>query len=209
MIKKSFYKFAKIISVFDFKVNSAAIVLTCLSLFACQNSQIKDHSNYFSLDLSQKEFNDLQNNFKKELTKISASKPEVISQIKNRGEAHITIVTPPEWKILSQKVSNQEAEKLIRGLKKNDYKIICLGQGKYFDTKTNKELKNYFYVVDFPKAIESRKAIASLYKSRGGDKDFEAEHFYPHITLGFTDRDLHEQDGVIKNTSSCIEKINN
>ena len=32
--------------------------------------------------------------------------------------------------------------------------------------------------------------------------------FYPHITLGFTKRDLHFEDGVRKDKSTCVADLN-
>jgi 2'-5' RNA ligase len=36
---------------------------------------------------------------------------------------------------------------------------------------------------------------------------FDPQHFFPHITIGFTSRDLHEADGVIKDKSSFYTEL--
>jgi 2'-5' RNA ligase len=127
--------------------------------------------------------------------------------LKNRGEAHITVITPPEFqddieKFVSIKEINEIAEK--GHIQKSAYKPICMGKGSIVDKE--KYLESYFIVVESEDLLNIRKEIAKLYKSRGGNK-FDPLHFSPHITLGFTDRDLFETDGIIKNAKSCMKTI--
>lgn len=62
--------------------------------------------------------------------------------------------------------------------------------------------------VNSPDLVAIRKEIQELYVSRGGDgRLFEANHYYPHITVGFSKQDLHEADGVIKDKNSCIAPV--
>ena len=57
----------------------------------------------------------------------------------------------------------------------------------------------YFVVVQSEDLISIRKKIQDSFVGKGGDKnDFNPLNYFPHITLGFTKRDLHESDGVIK-----------
>lgn len=121
--------------------------------------------------------------------------------LKNRGEAHITVVTPPEWKVLSAKLSMADAEKLAREahLQASAFEAVCIGKGEAQNMTT------YFVVVRSPELLHFRTRLEELFKSKGG-QGFDGSHFYPHVTLGYTERDLHEQDGVIKNESSCWKK---
>jgi hypothetical protein len=51
-------------------------------------------------------------------------------------------------------------------------------------------------------------ALQNQFENSGGRPgDFDADKFYSHITVGFTDRDLHEADGVIKNMDSCVAPV--
>jgi hypothetical protein len=60
-------------------------------------------------------------------------------------------------------------------------------------------------VVNVPVLVRIRYVIHKEFMAlRGRAQDFTPNHFYPHITLGFTKRDLYEQDGVKKNSDTCI-----
>lgn len=125
--------------------------------------------------------------------------------LKHRGEAHITVVTPIEYfDVLKSKVSIKEIDTIAlkEGIQESEFKVECLGRGKKDKDET------YFIVVSAPKLIEIRQKIQELFESRGGAKNsFKANHFYPHITVGFSSRDLHESDGVYKDKHSCINQI--
>ncbi len=131
-------------------------------------------------------------------------------KIKNRGEAHITVVTPVEFnQVLRKKISIDEINIIASDyhIQESRFDVVCIGEGKA-SIKGRVE-RNYFVVVESSDLIEIRKSIQNLYVSRGGDpSEFVAEHFFPHITLGFTKRDLHENDGVTKDRMSCISYLN-
>lgn len=125
--------------------------------------------------------------------------------LSHRGEAHITVLTPPEFEqlksALTMELINEVA--LLNRIQETPFEIICLGRGQRVENK--KTLSTYFIVVEAPGLVMLRHTLASLYKTRGGGStDFDPDAFTPHITVGFTDRDLHVQDGVLKNKSSCL-----
>jgi 2'-5' RNA ligase len=124
--------------------------------------------------------------------------------LKNRGEAHITVITPPEFEILKTHVSIQDIDQIAkkRDIQHSDLKIRCVGKGE-----TKDHLATYFLVVASKNLLHIRQDVEKIYKVRGGKGDFQSAHFYPHITLGFTARDLHEADGVIKDERSCISDL--
>lgn len=131
-------------------------------------------------------------------------------QLTNRGEAHITVVTPVEyWNILkptgiTMSEINQIAEK--EKIQFSKFRIICLGKGSA--TVENKLESTYYVVVESDDLINLRRKIQNLYVSKGGNaNNFKAEHFFSHITLGFTKRDLHESDGVIKDKGTCFSDL--
>lgn len=127
--------------------------------------------------------------------------------VQNRGEAHITVITPPEFKDdLSKFVTIQEINEIAEksDIQKSSYKPVCLGKGTLVEN--GKFLENYFIVVESESLLNIRKKVAELYHKRGGSK-FDPLHFYPHITLGFTDRDLHENAGIIKDARSCMKTL--
>ena len=64
--------------------------------------------------------------------------------------------------------------------------------------------KTYFVVVKSDGLLELRTKIQKAFVAAGGSAaDFLPENFYPHITLGYTKRDLHYEEGIRKDDSSC------
>lgn len=127
--------------------------------------------------------------------------------LKNRGEAHITVISPIEYKQdLAQYIKITEINEISKksDLQNADIKPICLGRGRL---KTDEKMMDtYFIVVESEKLMNIRSQIEKLYKERGGSH-FDAKAFYPHITVGFTDRDLHFEDGITKDKKSCMEEL--
>nr|BFD59683.1 hypothetical protein CKG001_17900 [Bdellovibrio sp. CKG001]BFD63047.1 hypothetical protein BdHM001_17280 [Bdellovibrio sp. HM001] len=124
--------------------------------------------------------------------------------LQHRGEAHITVVNPVEFSRLKKKISMNEIHALAEqmDLQKAPYHLLCVGKG------TVKEDSTYYAVVESDRLFQIRKAIHMLYTSKGGKaEDFNPDQFYPHVTLGFTKKDLHFEDGVIKDASSCIYSL--
>lgn len=128
-----------------------------------------------------------------------------LKPLRNRGEAHITVVTPVEYdQVLKERVSIQEINEIAikSNIQKSVFSVLCLGKGVFQKDET------IFLVIKSQDLIEIRNKIQKLFVSRGGKAEaFQASHFFPHITLGFTSRDLHESDGVIKDEKSCFANI--
>lgn len=122
--------------------------------------------------------------------------------LRDRNESHITVITPPEFQSISAHISMSEIKTLAKtmNLQASAFKVRCLGRGK-----ARGGLETYYIVVVSDALVTFRQAIEEQVKANGGS--FDAEHFYPHITIGFTARDLHESDGVIKDETSCIADI--
>lgn len=131
-----------------------------------------------------------------------------VGPLKHRGEAHITVITPPEYdKVLRPAgVTIDEIEAIARKEKIQDseYELVCLAKGEV--KEKNKTLRTYFVVMQSKALDKIREKVSELYRKKGGDPEkFHPEWFWSHITLGFTERDLHESDGVIKTAQSCLE----
>lgn len=125
--------------------------------------------------------------------------------LKSRGEAHITVVTPQELVVLRSRLSLEQINGLIdkAALQKKPIQLQCLGRGRF--TQGHGQLLTYFIVVDAPGLLQVREKLRQIFVAAGGEKEvFAAELFYPHITVGYTDRDLHFSDGVVKDKKSCI-----
>jgi 2'-5' RNA ligase len=132
-------------------------------------------------------------------------------ELKNRGEAHITVVTPIEYdKALKKHLSIAEIHKIAEEAKiqQATYTPVCIGRGQ--KDISGKIEKTYYVVVESPDLIELRGKIEEAYVKNGGRaQDFVPEKFMPHVTLGYTARDLHHEDGVRKNSTSCIYNFKN
>lgn len=130
--------------------------------------------------------------------------------LRNRGEAHITVVTPVEfWNALKPHgITVQAMDELARemNIQASRFDVLCLGRGA---VKIHGKLeKTYYVVVRSDDLIRIRKKIQELLVSQGGKpEDFEPLNYFPHITLGFTKRDLYESDGVKKDIQSCVHEI--
>lgn len=123
--------------------------------------------------------------------------------LKNRGEAHITILTPMEAETLKSYGLNMSAIDELAQLERIQqipFEILCVGEGRLGDLKT------YFLVVKSEALLKLRKKILDLVLQINPTfhrRTFQPEEYFPHITLGFTERDLHIQDGVRKDKNSC------
>ena len=130
-----------------------------------------------------------------------------LSKKNARKEAHITVITPVEYRNILEPAGmsmdriNQIA--LEMNIQNSDFEIICLGKGEKIEQST------YFLVVESEDLLNIRRAIFKEFVKLGGKPSrFDPELFYPHITVGYTHRDLHlESDGVYKGMNSCWRKV--
>lgn len=160
------------------------------------------HANYLSMPLLFEPISDARKQLEAKLN----------FSIKNRGEAHITVLTPPEFETLKDLVSMDEINEIAlkNDIQKSDLQFLCIGTGQKI--AGSKTMQTFFIVVKSNNLFKIRSEIEHLYKSRAdrsSKSKFNSLHFYPHITLGFTDSDLHEQDGVIKDQTSCRYSLRN
>jgi hypothetical protein len=138
--------------------------------------------------------------------------------LQHRGEAHITVITPIEYEHLKAVLDINAINALATraGLQGAEYFVRCVGRGE----SKSAGMATYYVVVEAPALVKIRQLIrdeaqrilasqsASLQKKlKPGLDRFDPTRFYPHITIGFTDRDLHESDGIIKDQSSCWSKL--
>lgn len=128
--------------------------------------------------------------------------------LNSRGEAHITVITPPEMAVLRTRMSLEQINGFMAklSLQAIAIQIQCLGRSQL--QKGDRHLASYYLVVEAPGLFHVREKLSQQFVAAGGEKQaFAAELYYPHITVGFTERDLHEADGVTKDSRSCLYKI--
>lgn len=127
-------------------------------------------------------------------------------KLSHRNEAHLTVITPVEYdKALSKKLKMEDIDALAEkmNIQAAKFKPVCLGRGSL--TIQGAEQSTYYLVIDSEASFRLRKAVQDLFVARGGKADaFNPDHFYPHITVAYTQRDLHYEDGIVKDERSCI-----
>ena len=130
------------------------------------------------------------------------------SPLKTRGEAHITVITPPEYEKLKTFLNMEKINALAvqHNIQQLAFHPVCLGRGRL--QIDGHEESTYFMVVDSVDLLNLRKQIKEAFVLAGGAlKDFDENLFFPHITVGFTKRDLHFEDGILKDKTSCWENL--
>jgi hypothetical protein len=130
--------------------------------------------------------------------------------LKNRGEAHITVISPPEFtsvlsKVLTMQDINDIATKL--NIQSARFTPVCVGRAQV--ALEGKSEQAYYVVVQSEDLVNVRRAIFRKYCEKGGESSlWDPQHYYPHITVGFTKQDLHEEsNGVRKGANSCFMEI--
>ena len=126
--------------------------------------------------------------------------------LKNRGEAHITILNPAEYAQVRQTLSRAELKAVLQAKEIGAEQIvpICIGKGEaVIDGKPE---QTYFLMVASIAINRVRSHITSAVAAKGGSFPLPKVYNW-HITLGFTKRDLHSSDGVIKDASQCVYDI--
>jgi len=138
----------------------------------------------------------LQNILKKELNYFKGWSPN--------GEAHITVITPPEFdNILKPFLSIEEIERIAQNYQIQNSSLQVLGIGSGHKSIEGKHESTYYLVVNSENLMNIRQAIYTQFIKNGGSKKaWNPFGFYPHITIGYTKRDLHLQDGVYKDKRS-------
>lgn len=129
------------------------------------------------------------------------------------GEAHVTVITPPEYtNALKNHVTIEEIEDISaqHHIQESDLQILGIGHGQAQNTdgSIQQELgETFFLIVHSINLMKIRRQIQSIYLQRGGDPNqFNAENFYPHITIGYTVRDLYESHGVKKDIEHSLDR---
>ncbi len=123
------------------------------------------------------------------------------------GEAHITVITPPEYSdILKNFVSIERIEEIAlqNYIQSSDLTVLGLGRGVV--NINDKPEETYFIIMKSNNLMKIRQQIYEEFVQNGGDNNaWDPNHFHPHITVGYSLRDLHEADGVIKDVAHSLD----
>lgn len=157
------------------------------------------YSNYLALDLAWEPF-----------AKLRLGLESVFGRaLSHRGEAHITVITPVEFdNALQGFVTMDEIDEIANAMDLTRATVQAIGVGRGDAEIANHSELTYFVIVRSADLLRIRQEVARLYFARGGDPAlFQPGHFYPHVTIGFTLRDLHESDGVVKDESTRMGDV--
>lgn len=138
-----------------------------------------------------------------EISKIIGRELAFFKGWDKQGEAHVTTITPPEYNFqLKPYVSPEAINRIAQDfdIQSADVSVLGIGSGKKLFKGEMGE--TFFIIVRSNKLLQIRQAIYQEYlKNKGpvsGPNAFDPNRFYPHITVGFTHEDIHENDGLIK-----------
>lgn len=109
--------------------------------------------------------------------------------LSNRGDAHITVLTPTEFSNgLNRVLSINEINKIATdmNIQSSPFEVLCVAKQSQFGSKLGKKSAVYNLLVKSDAISKIRTAIFNAYTAKGGDpSNFYPEYYLPHITLGF------------------------
>lgn len=133
-------------------------------------------------------------------------------KLTDRGESHITVITPPEgkgWAFNNQQgvnglISQEELhQKYFQTMQNKKFEIVCIGE-----RKSEKGNHVFYLVVKSTDLVKVRAEVQRELELRAeftnSKISFNANDFYPHITIGYIGGDVHN---VSKGPETCVEDI--
>ncbi len=129
-------------------------------------------------------------------------------KLQHRGEAHVTVITPPEWRVIGQVLKMSTLDRMVAETSANKAKISVKCLKKVSAQLAGRTEESWFIAVDAPELRDLRHRIWRRFLANGGSPDdFQWKRWAPHITLGFTARDLHDEDRVNKEKMACAFEL--
>jgi hypothetical protein len=125
-----------------------------------------------------------------------------------QGEAHVTVVTPNEfWDVLKIKLDMKRIEAIADQYDIQEARLSILGIGSAKGIVNGKQAETFFLIVDSAQLRNIRQQIFYAFVREGGDRgSFDPTWFFPHITIGYLETDLHESNGILKNLKHTLDK---
>ena len=128
------------------------------------------------------------------------------TNLETDGEAKITVITKAEFEVLKSKFSMKEIDALASRYDIQMARLMILGVGSGQRMIEGKLESTYFVIVDSYELRTIRQMIFYEFTRRGGDRSaFDPTWYFPHITLGYPQRDLDESDGLLKNLKHTFD----
>lgn len=184
--------------------------------------------NYLQMNINFESAKDIKNQISESLGKSLDGINPKTGEANPRVEAHITVITPPEYNnVLYKFISMDEINRIALKLEIQHSYFEVLGIGSssaYLDGEgalsEDGNLEETFYLVVYsPNLLKIRRVIyQQAYMNAMYDPELEAqlkeldkfdpEFYQPHITLGYTFKDLHYgPHGAIKDCDSLDDRF--
>lgn len=129
-------------------------------------------------------------------------------KLEHRNEAHLTVISQAEWRVLKQRMKMDDADKYVAkfGLQTMPIKMVCV---KKVTMKMGKRSEKGWYIsAKVPEMNQFRRELWRLFVARGGDPDeFEWERWKPHVAIGFTAKEFFDEDQVNRDDEPCSYPI--
>ena len=166
---------------------------------------------------------------KKQIEKIANT------TLKDRGEAHMTIITPPEYgyeaenyqqglgkliklpelnAIAQGERTREESAMQLFSVQQFDMYPLCIGKasrsiGKKGEKGYKEDSAVYYIIVESKQASAFREELETEFQARRGNPShFCAKCFRAHITIGYEDNDWFEDKSIYKTEHTCEYGIN-
>ncbi|KAI9140725.1 hypothetical protein BKA69DRAFT_1125459 [Paraphysoderma sedebokerense] len=131
--------------------------------------------------------------------------------LKNSGEAHITVISRSEYRRLQPIISISEINKIAESSKiqSTPFTIKCLGRSLSFASDpSGPAAESVYLIIDAPGLTAIRQKVWQEYVKRGGKQDdFKWDQYYPHLTVGYSPKDLHFEEGLKKDEAICAARV--
>lgn len=126
--------------------------------------------------------------------------------LEDRREAHITVITPPDFKSGLTKLFtvNEMLNRYSASIQGMPFHVVCVGSR----TSSDRKKQVFYLVVKSNKLSNIRFDLAKEAKLRAAALNiplvFKPENFYPHITIGYVNDDVFE---FSKEPESCLKDV--
>jgi 2'-5' RNA ligase len=124
------------------------------------------------------------------------------------GEAHITVLTPTEWS--QHFATHVERPRLDdwaveENLQQCRFEIQGVGSFTKFIAGPEPD-STFFFIVRSKDLLRVRRTFKTrLELITRAPTTFDPQHFFPHVTIGFTRQDFHEADGALKDRAHSLD----
>jgi hypothetical protein len=138
----------------------------------------------------------------------SALEEKIGRKLLSHDSAFITVISRAEFRVVGLTLKMDTLDKIVakEGSIKAPVKSLCLK--KVTTSLAGKTEESWYIDTESEKLLELRQHIWRRFLANGGQTgEFLWKRWAPHITVGFTSADSHDEDRIIKDKSDCIYQL--